>query len=59
MSIEGIELEHFSALPKTGINPSTKSCPRHIMFYYFLSDDSKQDADITNDHRKHLIALSK
>ena len=36
MSIEGITLEHFSALPKTGINVSTKSCQRHAVFHSFF-----------------------
>ena len=43
VSIGGIVLEHFSALPQTKIKPSTKPCPSHAVFY-FLSDDSKQDA---------------
>ena len=34
--IEGITLEHFSALPMTGISSSTKSCPRHPVFHYFF-----------------------
>ena len=36
VSIEGIILEHFSALPQTEINSSTKSCPRHAVFHSFL-----------------------
>ena len=59
MSIEGIALEHFSALPKTGINSSTKSCPRHTVFHSFLSDDSKQDSATTNSYRNHLIEMIK
>ena len=35
VSIEDIVLEHFSALPKSGINASKKSCPRHAVFHYF------------------------
>ena len=33
--IEGISLEHFSALPQTEINSSTKPCTRHAVFHYF------------------------
>ena len=47
MSIEDSELEHSSALPKTGINASANSCPRHEVFHSFLLDDSKQYA-VTN-----------
>ena len=50
VSIEGITLEHFSALLKSGINASTKSCPLHAVFHYFLSDDSKQDAATNTVH---------
>ena len=35
MYIEGIELEHFSALPQTEINSHKKLCPRHAVFHYF------------------------
>ena len=35
VSIEVIALEHFSELFKTGINASTKSCPRHAVFHTF------------------------
>ena len=59
MSIEVISLEHFSALPQTEINSSTKPCPSHEVFHYFLSDDIKQDADTTNTQSKHLIDLLK
>ena len=58
MSIEGILLEKFSALPHTGINSSTKACPRHAVFL-FLSDDSKQDSATTTTHSKRLIELFK
>ena len=57
MSIEGISLEHFSALPQTEINSSTKSCPRHALFHSFLSDDSKQYAATTTSHRKRFVEL--
>ena len=59
VSIEVIVLEHFSELPQTEINSSTKSCPRHAMFHYFLSDDSKQDSATTTAHIKLLIELLK
>ena len=59
MSIEGIGLEHFSELPQTEINASTKPCPRHAVFHYFLSDDSKQDAATTTAHSNILIELIK
>ena len=59
MSIEGITLEHFSGSPKTEINTSTKSCGRHAVFHYFLSDDIKQDAATTTAHSKRLVALLK
>ena len=57
--IDVIALEHFSALPQTEINSSTKSCPRHAMFHFFLSYDSKQDSATTTIHGKRLIGLFK
>ena len=36
VSIEGIVLEHFSALPQTEINSSTKSFPLHAVFHHFF-----------------------
>ena len=59
MSIEGIELEYFSAAPQADINSSTLSRPRHAVFHSFLSDDSKQDAVTTTAHSKKLISLLK
>ena len=59
MSIGGIVLEHFSALPQTEINSSTKPCPRHAVFYYFLSDDIEQYAATTTANSKHFIELFK
>ena len=59
MSIEGIELEKFSALHKTLINTSTKSCQLHVVFHYFLSYDSKQDSYIPTAHSKIFIAMLK
>ena len=59
VSIEGISMEHFSALPDTGMNSSTKSCPRNSVFHYFLLDDSKQDAYTTTSHINCFIELPK
>ena len=59
MSIECIALEHFSELPKAGINSTTTSRQRHAVFHYFLSDDRKQDSAITTLHSKYLISLLK
>ena len=59
MSIEGILLEYFSASPKTEINSSKKPCPRHAVFHYFLSDDSKKYASTTTAHIKRFIELLK
>ena len=55
VSIEGITLEHFSALPQTEINSSTKPCPHHAVFHSLLSDDSKKDSTTTTENRKYLI----
>ena len=59
MSIEGIILEHFSAVQQKNINSTTPSHQRHSLFQSFLSDDTKQDAATTNAHRKRLISLLK
>ena len=59
MSIEGIALEHFSAAPHEDINSITPSRPRHAVFNYFLSGDSKQDDATTTAHSKRLISLLK
>ena len=59
MSIEGITLENFSALPKTGINSSTESCQRNSGFHSFLSVDIKQDAATNTAQSKCLILLLK
>ena len=58
MSIEGITLEHFSALPNADINSNTQSRQSHVVFH-FLSGDSKQDATTTTAHIKRSIALLK
>ena len=59
MYIEGIALEHYSALPQTEINSTTEPCPRHAAFHSFLSYDIKQDAATTTSHRNCLIELLK
>ena len=59
MSIEGISVEHFSALQQTEINSSKKPCPRHAVFHSFLLGDNKQDSAATTVHSKYLIELLK
>ena len=59
MSIEGIALDYFSAVPQKNLNSATPSRQRHAVFQYFLSDDSKQDASTTTAHSKKLILLFK
>ena len=59
VSIEGIALEYFSAAQHTDIMSTTLSRPRHAVFHYFLSGDSKQDTDNTTAHSKILISLLK
>ena len=59
MYIEGIALEHFSALPQIEINSSTKPFSIHAVFHYFLSDDSKQDSATTTSHNKCLEIIKK
>ena len=55
VSIEGIALEIFSALPKADISSTTESHQRHSVFRSFLCDDSKQDSATTTVHSKCLI----
>ena len=59
MSIEGIALEHFSALPKADINSNTQSRQLHAVFHSFLSDNIKQDTATTTAHSKLFISLIK
>ena len=59
VSIEGISLKLFNALPKSIINASTKLCPSHAVFNSFLSNDSKQDSATTAPHRKRFIEILK
>ena len=42
VSIEGIVLENFNALPQTEINSPPKTCPHHAVFHSFLSYDTKK-----------------
>ena len=59
MYIEGIALEHFSALTQTEIKSYTKLCPQYEVFHYFSSDDSKQYSATATLHIKSLIKLFK
>ena len=59
MSIEGIALEHFSALPQTEINASTEPYPRHAVFNSFKLDDNKQYSATTTAHRNRSMELLK
>ena len=55
MSIEGISLESFSALPQKNMNSTTSSRQCHELFHSFLSDDNKQDAATTTTNSKRLF----
>ena len=57
VSIEGIVLEIFIAVPHTNLNSTTPSSQRHTAFHSFLSDDSKKDAATNTAYRKVLISL--
>ena len=59
VSIEGIVLEHFSALPQTEINASTEPCLKHAVFHSIFPDDRKQDSATTTSHSNSLIELLK
>ena len=59
MYIEGIALEHFSALPKADLNSTTTSRQRYAVFHSFLSDHRKLDSATTTTHSQHLISLLK
>ena len=56
VSIEGIALESFSAVPQTNLNLTTPSRQRHAVFHSFLSYDSKQDAATTTAHIKFTVS---
>ena len=57
MSIEGILLKQFRALPTEYINSTTPSRQRHAVFHSFLSNDIKQYAATTTVHINSLISL--
>ena len=59
MSIEGIALEHFSAVTKTDINSTTPSRQLHAVFHSVLSDDKKQDAATNTAYSKRLNSCFK
>ena len=59
MSIEGIVLENFSAVPQADPNSSTLSRQRHAVFKSFLSDNSKQYSATTTAHIKLFISFLK
>ena len=59
VSIDGIALEHFSAVPQADINSSTISLQCHAVVRSFLSYDSKQDAATATAHSKRFISLLK
>ena len=46
-------------LPKIEINSSTKPCTSHAVFYYFLSDYSKQDVATNTARSKRFIEMLK
>ena len=58
MSIEGIELEKFSALPKANINTTTQSHQRHAVFHYILINDVVDTYfSLSNEIKRFLCAL--
>ena len=59
VSIEGITLEHLSALPQIEINSPIKPCTKHAFFNSFLSDYRKQDAATTTAQSNCFIELKK
>ena len=59
MSIEGIALEIFSALPKSYINSTKPSSQCHTVFHSILSDDIIKDSATNTSHSKRLIAMLK
>ena len=59
MSIEGIALEHFSALINADINTTTQSRQSHAVFHYFLSGYIRENAATNTTHSKRLISLIK
>ena len=57
MSIEGIILERFSALPPKEIKSPTKACTHHAVINDLFSDDNKQYSANTTAHIKRLIEM--
>ena len=57
--IEGIALEHFSAFSKNRYQFNYTITSTSYSISLFLSDNSKQDAAATNEHRKSFISLIK
>ena len=57
VSIEGIALEHFSALTQTEIKSSKKTMSATCSVSFLFSDDSKQDAATTTAPSNRLIEL--
>ena len=55
VSIEGIVLEHFSALSKADINSTIPLRQCHAVFHSFSSDNSKHDSAPTTAHSKSFI----
>ena len=57
VSIEVINVEHFSATYyKTSLS-SSHICTRHAVFHSFLSDNNKQDASKIDAHINQIIDL--
>ena len=59
VSIEGILLKYFNAVPQADINSSTILRQRHAVFHYFLSENSKQYAATNTAHSKQLLSFLK
>ena len=59
MSVEGISLEHFSAIYQETLSSSFRSCTHYIVLFLFLSGDSKQDSTAAAAHGKRIIDMLK
>ena len=57
VSIEGIDLEQFSATYQEKSSSSLNSLTNHDVFNLFLSDNSKQYAAKTAAHIKRIVEL--
>ena len=55
VSIEGVALEHCSLLYHPSPLFSLYHVSLQVVFRYFLSDNSKQDAATTAEHSKRII----